>query len=164
MDVLFVCCLYIFLFYTFLHFLFLFIFDICTGAFNEAEKVVDITIIFQSFFGDSFARLQRLFLLKHGHEKGVAVSGYIYQSPTKVVNGLQIYLGHTDQMPDHFKSSSANSCHHWRDPVFLVPPIKGSEVWFGKDHLDSHQVARGAGDVQSSESSCPALPSLARSR
>ena len=48
MDVLFVWCLFIFSFYTFLHFLFLFIFDICTGAFNEAEKVVDITIIFQS--------------------------------------------------------------------------------------------------------------------
>ena len=92
MDVLFVWCLFIFSFYTFLHFLFLFIFDICTGAFNEAEKVVDIAIIFQSggkkttskicnnvffnvpLFGDSFACLQRLFLLKHGHEKGVAVS------------------------------------------------------------------------------------------
>ena len=27
------------------------------------------------------------------------------------------------QMPDHFKSSSANSRHHWRDPVFCVPVI-----------------------------------------
>ena len=32
------------------------------------------------------------------------------------------------QMPDHFKSSSANSRHHWRDPIFRVPVIKNITI------------------------------------
>ena len=101
------------------------------------------------------------------------------QKPIKMLNY---------QMPDDFKSSSTNSCHHWRYPVFLIPviiaklkhnqnhlqlsdvrfglakiiwiasklpkskskspPIEGREVWFGKNHLESLQVAGGAGNVQ----------------
>ena len=185
---------------------------------HEKSAIMFFLFFNEPFFGDSFARLWRLFLLKHRHEKGVAVSVKVILTIWQIVchfPNQNMYLAtsirvrprlsivcksisgtpiwqtvelekatislicsknnhywydhhlphHPDenvslpdawplhlpsyphqphhhthhhnhhyhphllmrmliyQMPDHFKSSSANSCHHWRDPVFLVPVI-----------------------------------------